>query len=58
MFRLIWIFRFVAGRFSGGRKLAIGGMALSAKTSLRFANAAAELEFDGVSEEFVDIILV
>ena len=40
MSRLIWIFRFAAGRFSDGRKLAVGGMALSAKKSLRFANAA------------------
>ena len=29
-----------AGRSSGGRRLANGGMALSAKTSLRFGNAA------------------
>ena len=53
MLRLIWIFRFAVGRCFAGRKLMVGGMVLSAKTSLKFANVAAELEFEGVSEDFV-----
>ena len=53
MLRLIWIFRFVAGRFSGGRKLASGGMALSGENVFKIRQCGAELEFDGVSGEFV-----
>ena len=53
MLRLIWIFRFAVGRCLGGRRLAVGGTVLSAKKLLRFANAAAELEFENVSKDFV-----
>ena len=53
MLRLIWIFRFVAGRCLDGRRLGAGGMALSAKMWLRFGNVMPNLEFENVSEDFV-----
>jgi hypothetical protein len=40
MFLLIWMFLFAAVRSSGGGRSADGGMAWSAKTSLRFGNVA------------------
>ncbi len=45
MFHLIWIFRFAVVKFLDGKKLAIGGMVLSAKKSLRFVNAALSWSF-------------
>ena len=40
MFRLTWIFHFVAVKFLDGRRLTTGGMVLSAKMCLKFDNAA------------------
>ena len=53
MFRLIWIFLFAAARFLGGKKSATGGMALSAQNVFKIRQCGAELEFDGVGDEFV-----
>ena len=53
MLRLIWIFRFVAGKFFGGKKLVAGGMALSGEKVFKVRQCGSELEFENVSEDFV-----
>ena len=53
MSRLTWIFRFAADKFSDGKKIGGWWYGVVGEKSSRFANAAAELEFEGVNEEFV-----